>query len=380
MMKRARGFTLTEAAVAIAIVGIVAVAAIGLYAAVMRSFTATRKTTVLVGRAQAAIDYLIHEFRPIGGNGIPASAGIFVEDAAAARGDPVVGFPSGDDLSAPEEGRTGIPGRADRITIFVALPNLPRCPMRDVEGPLTSSGTGVANFPIGPRVPNTCCFTTGTVQPFKRTAMLVRNDYYRPVLITNESGSCQFEWQDIAPPIMRNLPTEGTLGDALNGGYAVLVDFRTIYLDPTTHDIIMHLDKTFTDDTLNGFGDRPSVTGERLRILDGVYDLQVALGYDLDDSGDVTESDDGTGDEWLYNAPGETEGSMGAGFDRRKLRLVRIETIVGIPSLGPSSGNILFSPARTTSAFRIPGVVARPVGTRIAPRNLDVYKNAGGGA
>lgn len=370
-MAKARGFTLMEAALALAIVGIVAIAAISLYAAVTRTFTTTRKTSILAGRAQNGMDYLVHELRSVGGNGIPASAAIFVEDAAGIRGSIATGFPDGADVTP---GAT-IGGKADRLTTFTALSNTPRCPITDMQGPLTS-GRGTAHFALSP---TQCCFTTGSTRPFVRTVMLMFGENYRPVLLTNTSGTCEFQWQDIVPAQMRRVPTTGDLNAAFKGGQAVLVDFRTIYLDPLTHDLVMHLDRT-PDPTnqladLNGFGASPSTTGERLRLLDNVFDFQISLGYDLNDDGDVTETATGSGDEWLHNIPDERSTDL-ANFDVRLLRLVRADLVVGLPAEGVGAGSPIRSPARSASTIAVAREILRPVSTRISPRNLDFEINA----
>ena len=380
MRRRARAFTLFEAALAMALVGIVAIAAIGLYAAVIRVFSNTRKTVALTDRSQAVIDYLTHELRSVGGNGIPASAALFVEDGCNARGDPVLGFPDCGDAAAPVERRPPIAGKADRLTTFTALQGVPPCPITAISGPMVD-GEGTASFVT--RNPNTganvCCFTTGSGSaPFMRTVILMKDGFFRPALLTNNTGTCTFKWQDIVPPSMRTLPPSSnvpapTMSNTFLQGLAVLVDFRTIYMDPSSHDLVMHMDQTFTDATLNGYGARPTVAGERLRILDGVYDFQVALGYDLDYNGDVTEVPGGGSDEWLYNAPSETLATAFTDpFDATRLRLVRIEALVGLPTEGPSGGASVSSPARDPNSISVPHVALRAVGARLAPRNVDL--------
>lgn len=368
-----RGFTLMEAALAMALVGVISVAAIGLYASVSQTFTATRKAAMLNDRAQAALDYLMHDLRSIGGNGIPASSAIFVEDAANVRADPVIGFPDGTDAAAAVEGRAPFPGKADRLTTFTAIKNVPPCPITGITGP-PSDGEGTAQFLLAPCptcnpvvAPGTCCFTMGTGRPFVRTVMLMSNDSYRPVLLSNNSGTCQFRWQDVVPATMRPAPP---IADYI-GGSAVLVDFRTYYLDAQTHDLMMHMDTLGEPPdvamVLNAYGATPTVQGERLRVLDGVYDFQVSLGYDLNASGDVVENNGA--DEWLYNVAGETPAGT-PGYQQDLLRLVRVELVVGIPMRGARGGAAVLSPSRTITPLQVPGVGLRAAGQRFAPRNV----------
>jgi hypothetical protein len=382
-MRSVRGFTLTEAALAMALVGVISIAAIGLYASVSQTFTATRKAAMLNDRAQSAIDYLMHDLRSIGGNGIPASVAIFVEDAAGARADPVTGFPDGSDAAAGVEGRPPLPGMADRLTTFTAIQNVPGCTITGITGPPNDTdGEGTAQFLLTP-CPScnppvafgTCCFTMGIARPFVRTVVLMSGNSFRPVMLSNSSGTCQFRWQDVVPASMRPAPTPVPPISDYIGGQAVLVDFRTYYLDAQTHDLMMHIDNLPGEPAqvgavLNDYGANPSVVGERFRVLDGVYDFQVSLGYDLDASGDVTEGAGG-GDEWLYNFPGETEAAM-SGFNSRLLRLVRVEMVVGLPMGGSRGGAAVSSPARTPVELRVPGVGLRAAGQRFAPRNVDL--------
>lgn len=378
-LRGSRGFTLTEAALAMALVGVIAVAAIGLYASVSQTFTATRKAAMLNDRAQSAIDYLMHDLRSIGGNGIPASSAIFVEDPAPLRDNAATGFPDGSDAAAGFEGRAPFPGTADRLTTFTAIKNVPPCPITGMTGP-AGDGEGTAQFLLTPCPgcvppinPGTCCFTMGTLRPFVRTVMLMNGANFRPVVLSNDSGTCQFRWQDIVPDQMRSQPQPASLADYI-GGSAVLVDFRTYYLDPITHDLMMHLDTLGeppdVSALMNDYGDKPNVVGERYRVLDGVYDFQVSLGYDLDGSGDLADSN-GV-DEWLYNVPGESEAAMPVGFQRNLLRMVRVEIVVGIPMRGPRGGAAVFSPARSSAPLQVPNVGLRVAGQRFAPRNVDV--------
>jgi hypothetical protein len=227
------------------------------------------------------------------------------------------------------------------------------------------------SFPQGR--PAECCFTAGSVQsPFKRTVVLMNNGNYRAVLLSNTTPNCNFGWQDILPPGMRTLTPATTMSSMFLNGTAVIVDFRTIYLDTLTHDLVMHLDSEGDGTTLNGFGMNPTVTGERMRIMDNVYDFQVSFGYDLDYSGDVLETAAARGDEWLYNFPGEGSNDFSDPFDITRLRLIRVEAVVGLPTEGAAAGAAVMSPARTPLGITVPHVALRAVGTRLAPRNVDL--------
>ena len=69
-------------------------------------------------------------------------------------------------------------------------------------------------------------------------------------------------------------------------------------------------------------------------LADDVGDLQVALGFDVDGDGSVTDAPADPGaDEWLFDDPGDEVGEPRWGDADAKLTLVRITTVAG--SAGP---------------------------------------------
>ncbi len=79
-------------------------------------------------------------------------------------------------------------------------------------------------------------------------------------------------------------------------------------------------------------------------IAENILDLQVAIGVDIDDSGVVEETADGTGDEWLFNSPsGGADGPTDAPFSAAiladpsvNLRYLRLSTLARSESRAPN--------------------------------------------
>lgn len=93
-----------------------------------------------------------------------------------------------------------------------------------------------------------------------------------------------------------------------------VVDAKWVFVDTTTHELKAWLlyDASVAplDTVAPPLAHRPRgtlrdyVVDERV-LAGGVYDFQVALGYDVDFNGALFESVDGAGDEWFGNARGE---------------------------------------------------------------------------
>lgn len=109
---------------------------------------------------------------------------------------------------------------------------------------------------------------------------------------------------------------------------------------------------------------------EKQRALDHVYDLQFALGYDVDGDGVVLD-DGSTGDEWLFNAVGDAWNANGlTGVLSADLRMFAVGVIIGerIPNVDSFERvlNNNLGVARTDTLLR------RAV-TRVALRNMELF-------
>ncbi len=403
-MTKRRAFTLIEAAVTVSIAGLVAVAAISMYALINTSFTNTRRVAELSDRLLGTVAYLSRELMTVGGNTASASMSIIVENECLARGAQVA-----DGASVLESGYPACPNNADRLTIFAAVSNTPGCRISHISN--TAGGAprislwyrDISNVPK-------CCVNdkkngsrdgVENVQYVKRHAMLTQGSYFKPVLLIGEEGApgetsppapevydpvdpsdvptsnCTFRIVDVVAPEHRNDPAQ--LEEWVDAAVS-FVDMRTIYIDASDENeppkLYLHTDKDG-----NGEGAQPTVSNsgtpngdwgwadpvapaqdERLLISEGVYDMQVVLGYDLNGDGEVEGNT-----EWVHDRPGEDRDlSLNS-----KLRMIRIDVVMGVKvrdGVGSVSTPAAGGP---TSVLQIPKIALRTTSVTVMPRNGD---------
>jgi prepilin-type N-terminal cleavage/methylation domain-containing protein len=393
-MRTPRAFTLMEVAVTMAIAGFVSVAALSLHVAVSQSFSVTRRVAELSDRLLATSTYLAREFTTIGGNTASASMSVFIENNCTARG----GYPA-------------CPNGSDRITMFAAVPRTPACRVSHVDNNVSPPRFAFwfRDESGEPR----CCLndelngerTPGSkTQYLKRHLMLSQGPFHKPVLLIAEHGApgfttvpapavytstdldgdgdidsrCTFRAIEVVPSVQR---TEPPLVTDWVDASASIVDMRTIFIDSreagAPPKLVLHTDK---DE--NGGGAFPTTTNagttpgpwqwsdivsppedETLLIVDGVYDLQLALGYDLNDDDNVSAT------EWVHDVPGELRNFA----DDRRLRLLRFDLVMGIPvSAGAQAERVVPTPARDGgNTLVVPNVALRTTSITLQPRNGD---------
>jgi prepilin-type N-terminal cleavage/methylation domain-containing protein len=394
-MRGARGFTMMEAAVTLAIVGIISVAALSLHSSIGRSFSSARRLADLSDRVLGATTYLAKELTTVGGNTSTASMSIFVENACAARGD----FPA-------------CPNGSDRITLFAAVPKTPACRVSHVDASVTpprvafwfrdiegiprcclndeKNGVRFAGDPPTQFLKRHAIINNG---PFRKPMMLIA-DATAPGFTTapappsysgNDSDGdgfvdsrCTFRMLDVVPPALR---TEPPNANTWVDGSISIVDMRTLYIDDREAGsppmLMLH-----TDMDKNAAGAAPTTTNsgtgsgpwgwtdavsppqdETILVADGVYDLQLSLGYDFNGDDVVSAS------EWIHDQPGETRDLS----QDRRLRLLRFDIVLGIPSRTSLRQNVpVPTPARDGGAtLALPGVALRAASVTVIPRNSD---------
>jgi hypothetical protein len=248
-------------------VGIIGAAAASVCSLVLNTVKSTKALASLNSRAQQPLLYLQREIQRAGGNGMPGAAAIVVENDCEARGE------------LPDcEG-------TDRLNVFTALDG-PVCRAEPID-----ATTVKFNWPQGG-----CCLkpTNTSGEVFRGHLMLQRGTatstpQWRPVYAEASDGtSCSFSIQDMLPPAL--LPEGSTTmvapGVAVD---AILIEARTFYLDPSTHELQLLLD----GDAPPAPGE-PTVEGERLLIASRIYDFQAAVALDDNKDGVVA------GSEWAF--------------------------------------------------------------------------------
>jgi hypothetical protein len=391
---RVRGFTLMEAAVTLAIGIIVLFAAAQLQVLVTKTYTSARRVSELSDRVVSLSSYLAKELATVGGNAAGTAASIYVEHNCAARGS-----------------YNPCPNGSDRITLFAAVSKLPACTISHIDSTVTPPRISfwyrdAANTPR-------CCFNdekngtrdaSGAVtQYLKRHAILVQGTFHKAVLLIGEEGApgettapaplsyldwdrdadgevdsrCTFRMVDVMRPGERFEPPTP---DGWRNGTGTIVDMRALYIDDRPPGqpprLVMH-----TDLDQNGNGASPTTvnagTGaggwnwsdsvsppvdETLTIMDGVYDLQLVMGFDLDDDGLIATT------EWNGDVSGEVRDYT----QDRRLRLLRLDAVLGVKVTGLFQGNSVPTPARTGgTSYTNPDLALRAMSVTVMPRNTD---------
>lgn len=309
-----RGFSLIEVAVVLAMVGIIGAAAASVCSLVLNTVRNTKSLASLNSRAQQPLLYMQQEIQRAGGNGMPGAAAIVVENDCAARGE------------LPACNGT------DRLNVFTALDG-PVCRAEAID-----STTMRFSWPQGG-----CCLkpTNNEGVPFRGHLMLQRGTstatpQWRPVYAEATDGtSCSFAVQDVLPPTL--LPTGSTTMVAANATVdAVLIETRTFYLDPSTHELWLLLDS----DAPTAPGE-PTVEGNRLLIASRIYDLQVAVALDDNKDGIIASN------EWAYRVVSTPPATIKATAPM----LVWVTDITGIDDHRGNSSTVA-SPLRGTTITR----------------------------
>lgn len=394
-----------EAAVTMAMAFAIVFAAVMMQVLITRSFTSARRVSDLADRATAVSAFLAKELVTVGGNAAGTASSIYVEQECAARGE----FPA-------------CPRGADRLTLFSAVPKLPACRISHVDNSVTPPRVSFwfrdsANNPKccfndeknGSRVPVPVALQNDPLQfsqYLKQHAMVVQGPFHKGILLIADAAApgettapapngysdndwdddgfadtrCSFRMIDVMQPAERFEPP--AVADWRNGTVTI-ADMRTIYLDDAKNppELVMH-----TDLDENGAGANPTLSNagtpaaygwsdallvpdtELLTIMDGVYDFQVAIGYDLNDDGDVASS------EWTFETPGETRDYR----QDRRIRLLRADAVLGVRVSGLFSGSAARSPANgvgigglPAGTIAVPGVALRTATVTVMPRNTD---------
>ena len=236
-----RGFTLMELAVALAATGVVALAATMLFSLYAQLIKRARIQSQLVSRGRGTLEYVLDESRRAGGDGVDATASVFIENGCGARG----GFP---DCHG-----------TDRLTVVQPLGGYGKC---TVDAQLGGNRVRVKELRMGwgPLATRQCCLRE---QPgFRRQVAFASGGGVVPAVLTGTAEPCTFAYQPILP---------GSPG-GLTNSTIVMADVKTFYLelaDPArTGRLVMHMELD---------GDTSSLARERLYLATGVLDLQARL-------------------------------------------------------------------------------------------------------
>jgi len=340
MIRRTAGFSLVEMLVALAASMLILVAVMGLYLFSFNAYLSMQNRSSLAQDSMLLVDYFRNELFVAGGGAVRGWMGIWVEDNCTARSV----FPACNG--------------SDRVTISSATVPLQQCTITGMVG-----GKLQIAFSAG-----ICCLTkqAGQIDYKNNPVALTLNSFFHSSFAVDEdTAACTLT---ISDGQARGGDSDGGTID-WSGGMVTLMQVETLYWDSINSQIVR-----FQDLNNNGAVD----LGEMSIVAVGVYDFQVALGYDFNPAdGNILTTANGVNDEWLYNAPGVIE-SLGTGYfvpapSKSSLLLVQVGVVLGVSNpnsrITSSSAQILNGPVRTQPRFTM-----QPEVTQLAPRNSYIFQ------
>lgn len=355
---RQRGFNLLELAVASALAGIIAIAAVGAFASLNRQIVRMQHETLASDNAKTLVDFLVSDLQAIGGGSVRPWAALWVED--------------GEDTVA--DGRCGSfgcsPGDvSDRISYATVVAGSPTCPISAVTG-ATVQSTGVAAACCLQQLVDAASFDI--VAP-KLHAVLTRGNASRHVVLTAlNAATCEMSMQDGPLTGANNVDADDLIDSQdssvtsvdFTGGSISGVEVTTVYLDEATHTLYSAEERS----GFNGSNVTIDPLTERKRLASDVYDLQVQLGFDGNPGDGRLVDTNNTADEWLYNTSGDT---LPAAIRLLDLRMVAVGVVVGVNVRDQgyqSSAQVVGGPSRSAAGVHMRGGMGKA-----ALRNIFVF-------
>ncbi len=357
-MTRARAFNLLEVAVASAIAGIIALAALSAFAVLNRQLVRLQAETTASDDAKTLIDFLVSDVQAVGGGQVRPWMALNVEN--------------GDDAtSAPRCTNFGQSpcGPSDRLTYALLVPTPASvCKIVDIND-VTHILTGDLD--------GTCCLSEmllhagydARIPPILAPPVLA-NLKAHTVAVSPNGLNRQLSLDSVNPVTctarfaagpMANIDNAPGLIGQFVGGSVSVVRIRTLYLNETTHELFSFEDKR----DFNG-ADVDVAVDEVTRIASNIFDFQVQLGYDSDGvTPGIIIDQLSASDEWRFNAAGD------GAFAGDGLRMMAMGLIVGVNVHDPgysSSAQIIGGTMKTAT-----GVHLRSAMGKAALRNIFVF-------
>ncbi len=314
-----RGFTLIEVVVASVMAGILTTAGLSAFVMFNQQRVRLERSLTADDTGKVVLQYLVRELQRVGGSVLRPWQAIAVEqDPCGKPGDPF--------------GSKCVAG--DRITFaFIdEAAGFTSCEIKSLTDTSISFG-----LPLVHNGHTACCpLHRNSGAPISSTALKdkhimlqstgnsgVSEEQYRAVTFTSgNTGNCTFNIitsAQVRPLSSRctstdtslcqdNRPGIAVFDGFINNGTAIPITVATAYIGclkapcNSGTDIENRALFLFSDRNAGASANLTiTVTDDNFAISPNIADLQVALGYDLDDNGEITESADGVGDEYLGN-------------------------------------------------------------------------------
>jgi prepilin-type N-terminal cleavage/methylation domain-containing protein len=357
-MRRRRGFTVLEFAIALAIAGIVVSSAASMAVALSKSMRYEERRAQVDTDARRLVDFLIGNAQATGGGVVRPWMALWLEEDCSAR--------------------NGLPGCAgsDRLTLLDVDTNRASCSITAL------SDTELTVPP--PDSTSKCCFdwsgsvVEGPPNQYDNTMLLfVRGDRWvmrKAVAKVASTTECKITLADVNPLDAEETTPAVGRGDGereplsladLVGGTAVPVRPRTLFVDHAEHRMMEWFDLDL-DGTAEG--DEPA---ELRVVFPGVYDFQAATTYDGAPEDGRLLLGPSTTDEYLGNV---ADDALPATVRDDHLRGVSFGVITGVRAVDAPvrSEKVLNGPTLTTSGA-LSGVLLRKAVGYAMLRNLLVF-------
>lgn len=319
-----KGFTLVEIMVSLAVMTIVGTAAMQIVTGVVHSFKKMDKRAQIDVDSKLLGEYIVSEMQGAGGGQARPWEAIRVSTDANGN---------------------------DELYIFTTNPDFSGCQIQPPSPP-GNGLTGVNAF-FTPNSP--CCLedpgNPGTLNPALSSGM-------EALLIcggTNQGFHVQMHNPNLASCNV-DFPS-GQQPTGIDVESAIPCTVTDMALGSTKHYYLNNATRVLTleeDTDYNG-------TYEQYPLADRVFSFQIALGFDVDNNGQVVD-DGSSSDEWLFNNASDTTDTSGSlnGANWPDLRMMQIGLVVGAPiSNSNNSVQLLDGPAVQASGWLLRGEIVR---------------------
>jgi len=356
--RAARGFSLIELMIALAMATAVAAAALMTSVQIGRAMSDTRRRVIVFDEAKRLAEALISEFQQSGGNPLTPQSSLIVNNGTCS---PINGQTPEATIPACD-GHDRILVTAVRTTFLSSTGRerpLSSCEVESVNGAvLKLRRDGSLCSCLFPESPAGRGNADDEPSPFSRTlVMLVRdNGTLQTLRVRGTVSGCAVN----VPPGGGNPPTS-----ALSTGSIVPVTQRLFFtaLDPSLPGARQL--RVWTDVAHGGSepDGQPSIDEISL-VADHLYSFQIALGYDAGDDGDLLDRAT-RDDEWVGNVPVDTRPANIAADSL--LRMVGVGVVVGERANQAVGARVFDGPQ-----IDQPGIYMTTATTKVALRNLNV--------
>jgi type IV pilus assembly protein PilW len=338
MKTRARGFTLIEMMISMALFGLIAAGAMALVMAGARSQAHSSRVDTAQASLRAGIDFITRDAMMASAG---ASTGIIIK-------------PNGTQVNAVDFATTNNNQNNNGTT------NTDKLDMYLVDGTISSEMTsavlpGLTSLPV-------------TYELTAISGQFPTTGFPYPVQVSDLKTGCITNVSAVTNATLTGTLTVAALpaGCTFASGLA--------YVLPSRH-VIYEINNTVVSSAANTNNSMLTMSVNNAAaqpLAEGIEDMQVAYGFDTDADNIVTEHASGNSaddDEWLYNAPGDT---IKASMTIANLRVIRVTLIAKSTSIENGALFNGIAAYEDHAAVAADGFIRRVLRSEIAVRNFNL--------